>query len=79
MAAGALGRYKWHWVKDISLEKIFNFLKEINILEKIKFEIVFSCLFSPFKHGFKIVYRLILRHTHYQQFNIQYEMCIALI
>ena len=52
--------------KDISPEKIFNFLKEINILEKFKFEIVFSyvCVFT-FKHGFKTVYGPILKHTHY--------------
>ena len=53
--------------KDISPEKIFNFLKEINI-----FGIVFNLrlflvmfVFSPFKRGFKTVYRPILRHTHY--------------
>ena len=34
--------------KDISPEKIFYFLKEINIFEKFKFEIVFSyvCVFT---------------------------------
>ena len=31
--------------KDISPEKIFNFLKEINILGKFKFEIVFSYVY----------------------------------
>ena len=52
--------------EDISPEKIFNFLKEINILEKIKSEIVFSYVYVfTFKHGFKTVYRPILRHTHY--------------
>ena len=69
--------------KDISPEKIFNFLK-------FKFEIVsfqnfnlrsflVMFMFSPFKHGFKTVYRPILRHTHYSKLNIQYEVCIALI
>ena len=46
-------------------EKIFNFLKEINIFGKNlnlrSFLVMF--MFSPFKHGFKIVYRPILRHT----------------
>ena len=53
--------------QDISSEKIFNFLKEINIFgEKNNlrsFLVMF--VFSPFKHGFKTVYRPILRHTHY--------------
>ena len=51
--------------QDISPE-IFNFLKEINFLEKNNlrsFLVMF--VFSPFKHGFKTVYRPILRHTHY--------------
>ena len=54
--------------KDISPEKIFIFLKEINIFGRKNnnlrsFSVMF--MFSPFKHGFKTVYRPILRHTHY--------------
>ena len=53
--------------KDISPEKIFNFLKEIKYFWKYlnlrSFLVMF--MFSPFKHGFKIVCRPILRHTHY--------------
>ena len=53
--------------KDISPEKIFKFLKEINIFWKYlnlrSFLVMF--MFSLFKHGFKTVYRPILRHTHY--------------
>ena len=44
--------------QDISPEKCFNFLKEINILRS--FLVMF--VFSPFKHGFKTVYKPILRH-----------------
>ena len=48
-------------------EKIFNFLKEINIFGKQlnfrSFLVMF--VFSRFQHGFKTVYRPILRHTHY--------------
>ena len=50
--------------QDISAEKIFNFLKEINIFGKNNlrsFLVMF--VFSPFKHGFKTLYRPILRHT----------------
>ena len=51
--------------QDISPEKIFNFLKEINIflrnLNLRSFLVMF--VFSPFKHGFKTAYRPILRHT----------------
>ena len=52
--------------KDISPEKIFNFLKEINIFgEKKMISFLVMFVFSPIKHGFKTVYRPILRHTHY--------------
>ena len=52
---------------DISPEKIFNFLKEINIFWKCfnLRSVLVMFVFSPFKHGFKTVYRPILRHTHY--------------
>ena len=53
--------------QDISPEKGFNCLKEINIFGEKKnlrlFLVIF--VFSPFKFGFKTVYRPILRHTHY--------------
>ena len=53
--------------QDISPEKIFNFLKEINIVLRnlIVRSFLVMFVFSPFKHGFKTVYRPILRHTHY--------------
>ena len=54
--------------KDISPQKIFNFLKEINIFGFFFLNlrsVLVMFVFSPFKHGFKTVYRLILRHTHY--------------
>ena len=53
--------------KDISPEKVFNFLKESNIFGIFliwdPFLVMF--MFSPFKHGFKTVCRPILRHIHY--------------
>ena len=53
--------------QDISPEKIFYFLKQINIFGKNPIWDRFLVMFvlSPFKHGFKTVYRPILRHTHY--------------
>ena len=55
--------------KDISPEKIFKFLKEINIFWKYlnlrSFLVMF--MFSLFKHGFKAVYSPILRQTHYKK------------
>ena len=45
--------------QDISPEKIFNFLKEINIFGfffKILRSFLVMFVFSPFKHGFKTVY-----------------------
>ena len=52
--------------KVISPEKIFNFLKEINIFGNLNLRLfLVRFVFSPFKHGFKTVYRPILRHTHY--------------
>ena len=57
--------------KDISREKIFNFLKEINIFGNLNLRLfLVRFVFSPFKHGFKTVYRPILRHTHYSKLNI---------
>ena len=53
--------------QDISPENICNLLKEIDKFGRKKklrsFLLMF--VFSPFEHGFKTVYRPILRHTHY--------------
>ena len=53
--------------RDISPEKILNVLKEINMFGKNNNlrSFLVMVMFSPFKHGFKTVYRSILRHTHY--------------
>ena len=54
--------------KDISPEKIFNSLKELIFLENFNLNLrlfLVMFVFSPFKHGFKTVYRPNLKHTHY--------------
>ena len=51
--------------KDISREKIFNFLKVIIYLFLNLRSFLVMFMFSAFKHGFKTVYRPILRHAHY--------------
>ena len=44
--------------QDISPEKIFNFLKEMNIFGKIKFEIIFSYVYVCVIHFLSMVLKM---------------------
>ena len=61
--------------QDISLEKSFNFLKEIKKMEKFKLR----SLLVVFKYGFKIVRIPVLTHIHFFFLIYDDRMCIALI
>ena len=67
--------------QEISAEKIFNFLRKINLFLIFKLQIILLMFVpcSPFKHGFKIVHIPVLTHIHFKKIIYDEKMCIALM